>query len=84
MWALGGAGGKARGIHYKILCDSADEQGNPSVDINHEGETSHSTEERFGGHMSTFLSKSEQVWQTSFLYDHMWEVQNSEIPPLKI
>ena len=47
VWALGGdVDCKARGIYYKIWCDGADEQGNPCVDINYEGETSHSTEEK--------------------------------------
>ena len=83
--ALGGeVDCKARGIHYKIWCDGEDAQGNPCVNIDYEGETSRSTECRFGGHMSTLRSKNEQIRQKSFLYDHMWEVHNGEIPPLKI
>ena len=34
--------------------------------------------------MSTLRSKNEQIRQKSFLYDHMWEVHNGKIPPLKI
>ena len=76
---------RARGIHYKIWCDGTDTQGNPCADINnYEGETSRSTEERFVGHMNALRSKREQMRQTSFLYDHMWEAHNGEIPPLKI
>ena len=72
------------GIQYKIKCDGADAQGDPCVEINYEGETSRSTNERFVGHMNTLLSKNEQTRQTSFLYNHMWEAHNGEIPPLKI
>ena len=83
--ALGGdVDCKAREIHYLILCDGTNTQGNPCVDIDYEGETSRSTEERFGGHMSIIYSKKEQTRQTSFLYDHMWEAHNGEVPPLKI
>ena len=35
------------------------EQRNPCVDIYYEGITSHSTEERLGGHMSILLSTNE-------------------------
>ena len=83
--ALGGdVDCKARGIHYKIWCDGVDAKGDPCLDIDYEGETSRSTDCRFGGHMSTLRSKNEQIRQNSFLYDHMWEVHNGEIPPLKI
>ena len=34
--------------------------------------------------MSTLLSKSKQVRQTSFIYDHLCEFHNGEIPLLKI
>ena len=83
--ALGGdVDCKARGVHYKIWCDGVDAKGDPCLDIDYEGETSRSTDCRFGGHMSTLRSKNEQIRQTSFIYDHMWEVHNGEIPPLKI
>ena len=75
---------RARGIHYKIWCDGTDPQGNRCADITYEGETSRSTEERFVGHMNALRSKREQMRQTSFLYDHMWEAHDGEIPPLKI
>ena len=83
--ALGGdVDCKARGIHYKIWCDGVDAKGDPCLDIEYEGETSRSTGCRFGGHMSILRSRSEQIRQTSFIYDHMWEVHNGEIPPLKM
>ena len=83
--ALGGdVDCKARGVHYNIWCDGVDAKGDPCLDIDYEGETSRSTDCRFGGHMSTLRSKNEQIRQTSFIYDHMWEVHNGEIPPLKI
>ena len=85
MCTLGGnVDCRARGIHYKIWCDGADAQGNPCTDITYEGETSRSTEERFIGHMNALRSKNEQIRQTSFLYDHMWEAHSGEIPTLKI
>ena len=54
------------------------------MDVNYEGETCRSLDERFSGHMSVIRSKSEQVRQGSFLYKHMWESHNGEVPPLKI
>ena len=83
--ALGGdVDCKARGIHYRISCDGADAKGNACVDVDYEGETSRSAEERFGGHMSIIRSKSEQVRQGSFIYKHIWESHNGEVPPLKM
>ena len=83
--ALGGeVDCKARGVHYKISCEGTDVKGDTCVDVNYEGETSRSTGERFGGHMSVIRSKREQVRQESFLYKHMWESHNGEVPPLKI
>ena len=74
---------KARGVHYKIWCAGTNEEGQPCENENYEGETSRSTGERFGGHMSILKSKNEQTRQGSFLYKHMWESHNGTIPPLK-
>ena len=52
--------------------------------MNYEGETSRSTGERFGGHMSVLKSKIEKTRQGAFLYKHVWESHNGEIPPLKL
>ena len=70
---------RARGVHYKIWCD-----GSSCTNVDYEGETSRSAEERFGGHMSILQSKNELTRQSSFLYEHIWEVHNGEIPPLKM
>ena len=54
------------------------------ADFDYEGETSRSTGERFPGHMSVLKSKKETTRQKSFLYDHILESHNGEIPPLSI
>ena len=74
---------KARGLHYKISCEGTNTEGEICQNENYEGETSRSIEELFGGHMSV-RSKNEETRQGSFLYNHMWESHNGEIPPLKI
>ena len=79
---------KAREVHYKISCAGTNVNNgkrceDEAEDEGYEGETSRSTGERFGGHMKILKSKSEQVRQKSFLYEHMWESHNGAIPPLK-
>ena len=70
---------RARGVHYKIWCN-----GSSCTNVDYEGETSRSVEERFGGHMSILQSKNELTRQSSFLYEHIWEVHDGGIPPLKM
>ena len=70
---------RARGVHYKIWCN-----GSSCTNVDYEGETSRSVEERFGGHMSILQSKNELTRQSSFLYEHIWEVHDGWIPPLKM
>ena len=83
--ALGGdVDCRAREVLYKISCEGTDVNGALCQNVNYEGETSRSTGERFGGHMSVLKSKIEKTRQGSFLYKHMWESHNGEIPPLKL
>ena len=75
---------KARGVHYKISCNGVNEDGERCSNVDYEGETSRSTGERFPGHMSLLKSKDETTRQKSFLYDHILECHNGEIPPLSM
>ena len=75
---------KAREVHYKVSCKGVDGGGEQCSNIDYEGETSRSVGERFSGHMSVLTSKKELVRQRSFLYDHIMENHNGEIPPLSL
>ena len=69
---------KARGVHYRILCE-----GEGCGEAKYEEETSQSTGERFPEHLNQIRDKREHMRQKSVFYDHAWEWHGGAVPPLR-
>ena len=83
--ALGnGINCKTREVVYKLVCEGKNKDDTQCIDINYEGETSRSIEERYSEHDYLLKHQDEKFRKRSVFYDHVMGEHNGENPPIKL